>query len=212
MARLYSYVVRYDSGFAPNPFYEYCTLATCKPDIRRSAMPGDWVVGSGSANRTVRRGGHLVHAMRISEVLSFQEYDADPRFASKKPYRCGSRKQSCGDNVYFWDVVSGCWGQRDSFHTTDAGHQNPRHIARDTGVNRVLISDDFVYYGGYGPQIPDYLVDANGRSVCKRGIGRNVLTDEELIAQFEQWIRSLGDGGYQSAPFEWRQLRGNTGY
>ncbi|MEZ1875782.1 hypothetical protein QVM44_32900, partial [Pseudomonas aeruginosa] len=27
MARVHSYVVRYDSGFAPNPFYEYCTLA-----------------------------------------------------------------------------------------------------------------------------------------------------------------------------------------
>jgi len=25
MARIYSYVVAYDSGFAPNPFYGYCT-------------------------------------------------------------------------------------------------------------------------------------------------------------------------------------------
>ena len=37
MARVHSYVVRYDSGFAPNPFYEYCTLATCKPNIRKGA-------------------------------------------------------------------------------------------------------------------------------------------------------------------------------
>ena len=101
MTRIHSYVVRYDSGFAPNPFYSYCTLATCKPSIRRSADIGDWVVGSGSNDRSVRRGGHLVYAMRVTEAMTFDEYGRDPRFESKKPYRNGSRKQSCGDNIYF---------------------------------------------------------------------------------------------------------------
>lgn len=212
MPRLHSYVVRYDSGFAPNPFYGYCTLATCKPDIRNAAKPGDWIVGSASAARPVRRGGHLVHAMRVTEILSFQEYDADPRFVQKKPYRSGSRKQSCGDNIYFRNPDDDGWLQRDSFHTTDEGHQHPRHVARDTGVNRVLISEDFIYYGGYGPQIPDELVDADGRPLRKRGIGRNVFDDPKLIAEFEQWIRSLGEGGFRDAPYEWRQLRGSTRY
>ena len=84
MARIHSYVVRYDSGFAPNPFYGYCTLATCKPSIRKGADIGDWVVGSGSNDRNIRRGGHLVHAMRITEILTFDEYGVDPRFESKK--------------------------------------------------------------------------------------------------------------------------------
>lgn len=212
MSRLHSYVVRYDSGFAPNPFYGYCTLATCKPDIRKAANRGDWVVGSGSAAQSVQRGGHLVHAMRVTEILSFDEYDADPRFARKKPYRLGSRKQSCGDNVYFRNPANNRWQQRDSFHTTEAGEPHPQHIARDTGVNRVLISDDFVYYGGYGPRIPEELVDADGRPVCKQGIGRNVFNDSKLISTFEQWIRSLGEIGYQGAPNEWRQLRGGIRY
>ncbi len=68
MARIYSYVVRYDSGFAPNPFYGYCTLATCKPDIRRGAEVGDWVVGSGSNDRSIRRGGHLVYAISTANL------------------------------------------------------------------------------------------------------------------------------------------------
>ncbi len=212
MPRLHSYVVRYDSGFAPNPFYGYCTLATCKPDIRDSAKPGDWVVGSGSAARPVRRGGYLVHAMRVTEILSFQEYDADPRFAPKKPYRSGSRKQSCGDNIYFRNPTDNGWLQRDSFHTTDAGEQQPKHILRDTGVNRVLVSEDFVYYGGYGPRIPEELIAADGRPVCKQGIGRNVFDDPKLIEEFEHWLRSLGEAGYQNAPYEWRQLRGGTRY
>lgn len=212
MPRLHSYVVRYDSGFAPNPFFGYCTLATCKPDIRKAAELGDWIVGSGSAAQQVRRGGHLVHAMRVTEILSFQEYDADPRFERKKPYRSGSRRQSCGDNIYRRNPADDGWLQRDSFHTTDKGEQHPRHVARDTDVNRVLISDDFVYYGGYGPRIPEGLVDAQGRPVCKQGIGRNVFDDPKLIMSFEQWIRSLGETGYQDAPFEWRQLRGGTRY
>lgn len=84
MTRIYSYVVRYDSGFAPNPFYSYCTLATCKPSIRRSANVGDWVVGSGSNSRSVRRGGHLVYAMRVTDAMTFDQYSIDPRFESKE--------------------------------------------------------------------------------------------------------------------------------
>jgi len=112
MTRIYSYVVRYDNGFAPNPFYGSCTLATCKPNIRKSAAIGDWVVGSGSNAKGVRRGGHIVYAMRVTESMTFDEYDRDPRFASKKPCRTGSQKQSCGDNIYFRNAVGG------AFHPT----------------------------------------------------------------------------------------------
>jgi len=35
--KVYSYIVAYDSGFAPNPFHGICTLACCKPTIRRTA-------------------------------------------------------------------------------------------------------------------------------------------------------------------------------
>jgi len=55
--KLHTYVVRYDSGFAPNPFYGYCTLATCKPPIRKSAAVEDWIVGCGSNDRSVRAAG-----------------------------------------------------------------------------------------------------------------------------------------------------------
>jgi hypothetical protein len=48
---LHSYVVARDYGFAPNPFFGVCTLATCKPLIRRIAHIGDWIVGTGSKKR-----------------------------------------------------------------------------------------------------------------------------------------------------------------
>jgi hypothetical protein len=206
--KLYSYVVRYDSGFAPNPFYGYCTLATCKPDIRRSADIGDWIVGCGSNDREIRRGGYLVYAMRVIEAMSFTAYDADSRFASKKPYRFGSRKQSCGDNIYFQDQTKHVWHQRDSFHSQPDGTPNPNHIARDTSVNRVLVSSDFVYFGGYGPKFPGELRGFKGRDICHSGIGYSCIDQQELIEAFVAWIRSLGEAGYQAAPFEWKSLRG----
>jgi hypothetical protein len=207
MTRIHSYVVRYDSGFAPNPFYSYCTLATCKPSIRKGANIGDWVVGSGSNDRSVRRGGYLVYAMRVTEAMAFDEYSRDPRFESKKPYRNGSRKQSCGDNIYFRVAAGTAWQQRDSFHSRPDGSLNPEHVARDTGANRVLISNDFVYFGGEGPEFPDELHDQHGRHLCKTGIGLTTFDDAQLVASLERWIRSLAVSGYQGAPFEWLTLR-----
>ncbi|QYY84797.1 hypothetical protein J0G10_13840 [Pseudomonas germanica] len=207
MPRIYSYVVRYDSGFAPNPFYNYCTLATCKPKIRKGAQIGDWVVGSGSNDRNVRLGGHLVYAMRVTEAMSFDEYCLDPRFESKKPFRKGSRKQSCGDNIYFRAAAGADWQQRDSFHSLPDGSVNPDHVARDSGVNRVLISEDFVYFGGDGPAFPDNLKDQQGRDLCKQGIGLTTFDDVQLISSLEKWVRSFGVHGYQGAPFEWLTIR-----
>lgn len=205
--RLYSYVVRYDSGFAPNPFFGWCTLATCKPTIRRTAQVGDWIVGTGSDDQQVQRGNHLVYAMQVTETKAFEEYDADPRFQAKKPYRRGSRKQSCGDNIYYRDATGKQWLQRDSFHSNADGSRRADHVARDTGVNRVLVSNRFVYFGGTGPRIPKELIAADGRSLSKQGIGYIVFDDEAFIADVEGWLASLGNQGYQGAPFEWISLR-----
>lgn len=204
---LYSYIVRYDSGFAPNPFYGYCTLATCKPKIRRYAKIGDWVLGTGSGDKKIGRAGHVVYAMRVTEALSFDQYDADPRCSKKKPYRTGSRKQSCGDNIYFRKVAPGPWSQRDSLHSSLDGSPNSKHIGRDTSVNRVLISDHFIYFGGAGPSAPGTLKDKLGRHIVHFGVGQSRFDDEHVIKEFEQWIGSLGDMGYRSPPYEWLDLR-----
>ena len=43
--RIFRYVVRFDSGAAPNPFGGWCSLAICKPGIRRTAGVTDWIIG-----------------------------------------------------------------------------------------------------------------------------------------------------------------------
>jgi hypothetical protein len=79
--RLFSYVVARDFGFAPNPFFGVCTLATCKPDIREHATVGDWVAGLASV--ADRRDPSLVYVMRVDEILSYDAYWNDPRFQPK---------------------------------------------------------------------------------------------------------------------------------
>ncbi len=74
--RLFSYRIRYDAGSAPNPFWNSCTLAICKPCIRKAAEVGDWVVGTGST--LARMGdisGKVVYTMRVSQKMTMQEYD-----------------------------------------------------------------------------------------------------------------------------------------
>jgi len=88
-AHLFSYILRYDSGFAPNPFGRACTLACCKPTIRRTASPDDWLIGTTPAPNA----GRLTYAMRITQALTFDHYwDAHPE---KRP-----SSDPRGDNIY----------------------------------------------------------------------------------------------------------------
>ena len=199
---IHSYVVRYDSGFAPNPFYGFCTLATCKPDIRARAGIGDWVIGTGSADKRVGRGDHLVYAMRVTGVMTREQYWDDDRFRRKRPNLRGTLKHAAGDNIYRWNKRTRIWDQLDSYHSNADGSPRPKHVARDTGVDRVLISDDYVYFGGHGPKVPSALRDADD-GIVKRGRGRKLIVDVRLITRFEAWLASLGVEGYAGAPLDW---------
>ena len=42
---LYCYKMTHDTGFAPNPYYDVLTLATCKPKIRKNAKKEYWISG-----------------------------------------------------------------------------------------------------------------------------------------------------------------------
>src|SRR5579863_9322212 len=90
--KLHSYVVARDFGFAPNPFFGVCTLATCKPKIRSAAQIGDWVTGTGS--KPSKREKNVVYAMRVTGTMTFEEYWSDPHFQRKKVNMRGSKKQA----------------------------------------------------------------------------------------------------------------------
>lgn len=78
---LYIYVVARDFGFAPNPFHGFCTLATCKPDIRKVAKIGDWIMGVGGSR--LKATGRCLYLMEVTETSTFNDYWADNRFEIK---------------------------------------------------------------------------------------------------------------------------------
>jgi len=200
--RLHSYVVARDYGFAPNPFFASCTLATCKPRIRKIAAIGDWVVGTGSKKR--HREKYIVYAMKVTEIMTFNEYWADPRFQTKKPNLRGSKKQAFGDNIYFKNPETGTWHQENSHHSHDDGSVNHANVAVDTQTNRLLVSDDFVYWGGSGPELPGRFLDYGPQHVSLCAVRNHKNTfPEELVQDFVAWIRLFSVKGYAGEPLDW---------
>lgn len=198
--RLYSYVVRYDIGFAPNPFHGWCTLATCKQDIRAKAQVGDWIVGTGS--KAYGLADRLVYAMRVEEILGFDAYWTDLRFVRKRPNLRGSLKQAYGDNIYHRGPDGG-WIQEDSRHSLDDGSPNPGHVARDTKADAVLVSREFVYHGAGGPLIPDRLRHGYGMDLVHGAQSHRVRFPDPMRDAVIDWIRHELPRGLQADPRDW---------
>lgn len=168
------YVVDRDFGFAPNPFHNLCTLATCKPRIRSVARKDDWIIGMGGSR--LKASGNCIFAMRVSRRITFNEYWENPLYRDKKPVRNGSKKMILGDNIYH--QVDGCWQQLNSHHSYPDGSPNPHNVKNDTQTNAVLISDHFFYFGADAIEIPpDILQGMNYKN------GRNHRTFDLAEAQ-----------------------------
>ncbi len=152
--RIFSYVLTSDTGFSPNPFWEYCTLANCKPAIRRTARVGDWIVGLGRK----KFGNRLVYAMRVSEILPYRAYFSDKRFKRKIPNFANSAVVSkCGDNIYR-PLPNGEYRQLQSMHS-DGRNENPHKKMHDLGGKNVLVARHFHYFGSMALELPEELYE-----------------------------------------------------
>lgn len=170
MGKIYIYVVDRDFGFAPNPFHGYCTLATCKPRIRNTSGIGDWVIGVGGS--TLKATGRCVFAMRVSRIITFNEYWTNPEYKDKKPVRNGSKKMLLGDNIYYFNEADAAWQQAASHHSNPDGTINTANKDRDTQSRNVLIADYFYYFGSNAPDFPDGMLDNIG---YQNGINHRVF-------------------------------------
>lgn len=170
---LYTYVVADDTGFAPHPFGDYCTLACCKPVIRRTAKPGDWIVGIGSVNNVGN--DKIIYVMEVTEKITFNEYYKDNRFQNRI------------DNIY--QKHQDEWVQK----------TNPYHgkddIEHDTKTEYVLISDNYFYFGKKAVQIPEEF-----RNFIKGGRGHRKTYSPEFIQELIRWIKNNYSQGIHSMP------------
>lgn len=198
--KLHTYVIEHDLGFAPNPFFGVCTLACCKPDIRKQARLGDFIMGTGGAK--AGRQGFLTYWMRVDEIINFDQFWDDPKLALKKPAMRGSAMQRHGDNIYHRDPETGAWRWVDSFHSQAEGQLSAFNLKRDTSrTDRVLVGHEFAYWGATGPKIPDVLSDF---VVRRQGWKCNFAPDR--LAAMLAWLLAQPERGYLGEPADWRHV------
>lgn len=179
---LWTYIIPYDDGSAPNPFRGICTLAICKPAIRRNAKPGDWIAGLGSRNAPRGRdlSGCLVYAMCVKESIPWSEYDRRAR--TEWPHRIPNinsldMSERLGDCLY--DHSGPQVTQRRGVHPPD-------NQIKDLNGN-VLIAEEFYYFGRDAIQLPPEL-----GALPHQNQGHRSISNQALEKPFERWIRDLG--------------------
>lgn len=190
--RLCSYVVKNDTGFAPNPFWGYCTLAACTPNhMGVRLQEGDWILG----HQTVAQGNGLVYAMQVDEALCFDKYFGDGRFNRKKPLFGRTWKESCGDNIYVRDS-RGRWRQhRSAFHTS------PGEVRKDVKHPIVFVGRRFYYFGKKAVRIPDRFSE-----LIWHRQGCSCKHNRDIVRGFVKWLSRRYDEGIHGLPAHRRKI------
>lgn len=198
---LFSYKLEHDYGLAPNPFGGIMSLAVCKSDIRRNRnlKIGDWIVGTGS----VKLGNlyHIIYAMKVEQLISFDEYWENPDYEFKKPVLTGSLVQMYGDNFYHTDPVTKKPIQEPSAHSHPNAEKRQKHINRDTSGKFVPLSKQFYYFGENAPIIPEEL-----RQICCKGRDFQYNKIPEIVKmKFIQWLETNFEPGIHGDPCNWKE-------
>ena len=210
--KIYSYVIRKDNGLAPNPFWDYCTLALDQPLIRKIAQVGDWVVGLYEKSKKLED-HQLLFAMQITEKLTYDEYWSDPRFRYKKPdFTIEEQIFRVGDNIY--EPSKDGYEQLYSYRSSEY-YKTKKEWARqkeeDLNGKFVLISDktSFYYFGKNPIDIPSTeLID-----LLYCDIGHKCIADPIIPRLFLDLIVDLQEehkGGFNNPPMHW--AKGDESY
>jgi hypothetical protein len=175
MPTLYSYCIPTDGGAAPNPFWGICTLAICKPVIRRVAQLGDWIVGTGS--KEVGFDNMVVYAMEVTQKFSMKEYDAycKEELPKKIPnWRGPTYKERVGDCIYDFSYEPA---------RIRRGVHNEDNRSTDMGGKSVLLSAHFYYFGEHPVILPKSLLP-----IVKQGQAHKSVSNHPYFESFLSWI------------------------
>jgi hypothetical protein len=147
--------------------------------------------------------GRCVYGMKVTETISFDEFWADPRFATKRPLRNGSRVMMLGDNIYSRTNENTPWHQEDSHHSFPDGSPNQSNVEKDTRANFVLASEHFVYFGENAIEVPASVLEEVGYS---NGRGHRVFSQDDANPLLE-WFEFVTIGKLNTVlgdPFDFR--------
>ena len=195
--KLFSYKLKHDTGFAPNPFGGFLTLATCKPNIRKTKNVGDYVAGFTSKYLNGDEVGEerLIYLMRIDEIISISEYWNNPNFEIKKPNLTSQKKTLiAGDNIY--KPVNG--GNR--FIQINNKFHDASEMPRDLRGENVIISFHFYYFGASPLTLPQHV-----RPKVPKGQSSNgyLTHNPDLVESFITYVESNYSYGLFNHPTQW---------
>ena len=179
---LWTYCIPYDDGAAPNPYWGVCTLAICKPAIRRNAQIGDWVVGTGSKHSPIGDvSGMVLYAMHVSQKLTMADYDVLTRrtLTQKVPvWTHQDHRRRVGDSIYDFETNP---------PTQRLGVHPEGYRPTDLSGLGVLLSDRFYYFGDHPQPLPDDLLP-----IVRQGQGHQSVMNAPYVDLFTTWLGSLG--------------------
>ena len=204
MAKILSYRMTHDSGFAPNPFGGVLTLGTCTPNHQKAGLEsGDWIIGieadelrnkrKSSKKLHPNKDNLIVYVAKVDEVLSLDKYFTDPRFEGKKYADGKGWEKTRGDNVYYtengmWKWLRGHEHDSDKFKYFPVG-KSPSYgsLLQDIEGNRVFVCKEFSYFGDFGVEFDvdymDCIKEKQGTKYC--------YNDDNKYEKFLSYIKSL---------------------
>lgn len=201
-----TYRLNHDLGFAPNPFFGWCTLACCMPKIRRSAKVGDIVVGMAGSDKAAGLGRihpQVIYWMRVAETPGFDAYWADPRFVAKRPQVGGPKMKAVGDRTYRHEPGAPDWSFDASMHyVPGAPQKDGGHVVKDTSVDRLLLGSEFTYWGASGPRLTAELLQ-----LFPVSRGHKRPDPSALLDRLHDFLKIDEPLGLQGEPADWDNRR-----
>jgi hypothetical protein len=198
-----TYRLDHDLGFAPNPFFGWCTLACCMPQIRQHAKIGDIVIGMAGKGGLGCIYPQLIYWMRVDQAMTFDEYWSDPRFVNKRPQMPGPKMRIVGDRTYRHEPGQADWQfDRSMHHLPGTTKATSRHADLDTKVDRLLVGKQFTYWGNSGPSVPADLM-----SLFPNPRGNKCPPAGPLLDQLHELSGVNDPRGHVGDPADWGNKR-----
>lgn len=176
--RTYLYKLTSDRGGAPCALAAAAgeepllTLAICKPAIRRTAQPGDRILGI-TSHALAQSDGYpllsVIYAALVAEGVDARDY-----------FNPGSEFFGRPDCIYEFHQRNGTAAHAGRSQL----HRGAAHLEKDLGRypfyknGRVLLCHDFRYFGAAAPRIPSRLRLLNAAAETL-GQGHRVFTEQD---------------------------------
>lgn len=200
MMRFFSYKLTHDTGFAPNPFFGYLTLANCKPGIRKTKKVGDYIAGFTSKELNGDEVGkeRLIYIMKIEEMIPHFTYFTDEKFKNKVPRNEQSFAYRAGDNIYKPKIDN--YESWSDFETIENFNHHDGQKNEDLSGEKVLVSKEFWYFGKNAILIPQELRPRVPISQHPYGWKTELEVSEKLL----DWLKKeFPKYGIYGKPHQW---------